>query len=82
MDTIFPAESDACRQDARASAEGNHYANPGGSMAAIQQDKEKQVGDQASGCDQDILTFQPFELDRAADGPVNGIDIRCHNCDF
>jgi hypothetical protein len=44
-------------------------------VTAIQQDKEKQVGDQARGCDQDILSLQSFELDRAADDPVDRIDI-------
>jgi hypothetical protein len=47
-------------------------------MAAIQQDKEKQIGNQACGCDQDILSLQSLELDRAADGPMDGIDTRCH----
>ena len=78
MDTVFPAESDAYRQDTCTGAQGNRDAKPGRGMTAIQEDKEKQVGDQACGCDEDILSLQPFELDRAADGPIDGIDTRCH----
>jgi len=47
-------------------------------MTAIQQDKEKKVGDKARGCNEDILSLQSFELDRAANSPMDGIDTRCH----
>ena len=47
-------------------------------MTAIEQGKEEQIGDQACGCQKDILSLQSFELDRAADGPMDEIDTRCH----
>src|SRR5580700_11147230 len=78
MHPIFPAEYDTCRQDTRAGAEGNRDAQPGRSTTAIQQDEEKEVADQACGCEKDILSLQPFELDRAAGRAVDGIDTRCH----
>src|SRR5580692_1125863 len=78
MDPIFPAKSNTCRQDTRAATQGDRDTQPGRSMTAIQQDEEEEVADQACGREKDKLSFQPFELDRAADCPIDGIDIRCH----
>jgi hypothetical protein len=78
MDPIFPAKPDTHRQDSCAATQGDHDAQPGGSMTAIEQDEKEEIADQACGRDQDILALQSFELDRAADGPVDGIDTRCH----
>jgi len=82
MNAVFPAEPDTCREDTRAGAQGNRDTEPGGNMAAIQHDKEEQVRDQAGSCDEDILSLQPFELDRAADSPMDRIDVRCHRFKF
>ena len=71
-------ESHAGRKDDCTQAQHNQHADQGWNLATIQKDEDEQVTDQAGGGDQNILTFQPFEGDRAADGPIDGIDSCGH----
>jgi len=82
MDAESPAQgsrNDYCR---RAQSEGDADAKPGGRSAAIEKNEEEEIGDKRHGAGQDIGSLETLEFDRAADGPVGGIDTRCHITSF